>query len=107
MVGEVEPFKLVVVVMSVQLFLVQEFQGPSPDIDVAGTQEPQITQRTEYTYQKHTLGFSDGRNEQQHTDTIRLFAHPIADEASCSVRLYMSPKLEVRNKVGGRGLTLP
>lgn len=70
-------------------------------MDVAGTQESRITKRTEFTYQKHTLVFSDSRNEQQHTDAIRLFAHPIADEASCSVHLCMSPRSEDRDKVGG------
>jgi hypothetical protein len=62
--------------------LIPENQGQRPDIETEGIQGSLTIQHTGYTYQKYTLRFPESRDEQQHTDAIRLLAHPIAKWAT-------------------------
>jgi hypothetical protein len=86
-VREVESFKPMVVVVPVQLvhILIPENQGQRPDIETEGIQGSLTIQHTGYTYQKYTLRFPESRDEQQHTDAIRLLAHPIAKWATVRI----------------------
>ena len=84
MVGEVKSFKPMVVVVPVQLvhILIPKIQGRRANIETEGIQGSLTIQHTDYTYQKYTLRFSESRDEQQHTDAVRLLAHPIAKWAT-------------------------
>lgn len=82
MVREVESIKLVIVVVPVQLIRVSmlRYQGTRQCMDSPRSRATSYRTNRGHTYQEHTLILSEGRDEQQHTNTIRLLAHPITEQ---------------------------
>jgi len=62
-----------------------------------------MTKTNRYTYQKDALGIPKSGYEQQHTDTIRLLAHPVTERATFRKSSWPKPK---REKLGGTDSSL-